>query len=441
MAFMHGRMDEAAHWFLAATRARPGSARSWTQLALVYDQLGRPADADSALAGAARAEPENPGVLYYLAWFRAPRRLVRIAPRYPRAWTLLGQVCEDLKLLQEARESYARAARGGGSAGDVEQGQRGLARIAFLTEKPEDALAPLQGLLATNPADTHMRRLRCELLARLHRDAEALADADTLAALEPDNILWAALKADLLSRKGELDRARDVVAGFARSHPGHYRSYELLANMEMRRRHLDDALTEAGRARELAPDSASVHYLVGQVLAEMGRNAAAESALTVAIGLDSAFIPAHFALGVVRERQGRLEASEAAFRSVLRLDPRNAQARNYLGYMYVDRGLKLQESLQEIELALREDPRNSAYLDSRGWAYYRLGRLEEARADLEAAVRNGGGDPVIQEHLGDVLASMKLFRLAEQAYQEASSRDPGNSGLKQKLRSAQDQQK
>jgi tetratricopeptide (TPR) repeat protein len=449
MAFMHGRVDEAAEWYRAATRAKPDDPRPWTQLALVYDQLQRPAEADSALAMAARAAPDNPGVLYYLGWSRARagrpaeaveplQQLMRTAPRYPHGWPVLGQVLEELHRFDEAREAYGHAARGEGAPSDRVPGQRGLARVSFMSGHPEQALEPIQSLLAATPADVQLRRLRCDVLLRLGRAAEALADADTLVSQEPDNIAWAALRSDLLWRANDPERARGALEAFAGAHPASHRIHELLATLEARRGRLEQALQELDAAQRLAPDSVSVYYLRGQMLAEAQRNAEAESVLTIVTGKDSTHLPALFALGVVREKQGRLEASEAAFRRVLALEPRNAQAHNYLGYMLADRGLRLEESLREIDLALSEDPGNSAYLDSRGWALFRLGRALEARAVLESAIRNGGQDAVIHEHLGDVLSFLKLHRLAIQAYQDALARDPGNESLKSKLRNSQE---
>jgi len=182
-----------------------------------------------------------------------------------------------------------------------------------------------------------------------------------------------------------------------------------------------------------------VHFRRGLVLVEMQRYAAAESALSEAVRLRPQHMAALFELGVACERQGRLEASEAAFRKLLVLDPRNAQAHNYLGYMLADRGVRLEEALREIELALKEEPKNTAYLDSRGWALYRLGRWDEARAVLESAIGQGGQDPVMHEHLGDVLNSLKLYRLAHKAYQDALAGDPNNEGLKSKLHNVDQQ--
>ena len=92
------------------------------------------------------------------------------------------------------------------------------------------------------------------------------------------------------------------------------------------------------------------------------------------------------------------------FRQALAVKPDAAAILNYLGYMNADRGVKLEESLGLIEQALRIDPENGAYLDSLGWALYRLGRYAEAERALRDAVERSGTNAVVLDHLGDALA-------------------------------------
>jgi len=48
------------------------------------------------------------------------------------------------------------------------------------------------------------------------------------------------------------------------------------------------------------------------------------------------------------------------------------------------------------------EPRNGAYLDSLGWVYFRLGKLEKAQTYLAEAKQREPDDPTIEEHLGDL---------------------------------------
>jgi tetratricopeptide (TPR) repeat protein len=106
--------------------------------------------------------------------------------------------------------------------------------------------------------------------------------------------------------------------------------------------------------------------------------------------------------GAMFERMKNYEASEAAFRKVLALNPDNASALNYLGYMLADRNLRLDEAQQMIQHALELEPGNGAYLDSLGWVYFRQGKLNDAEGLFVQALEKIGTDPTVHDHLGDV---------------------------------------
>ena len=57
-----------------------------------------------------------------------------------------------------------------------------------------------------------------------------------------------------------------------------------------------------------------------------------------------------------------------------------------------------------IRLAVADEPHTAAYLDSYGWVLYKNNELPEARLWLHRATNmEGGDDPVLFDHLGDVL--------------------------------------
>jgi len=109
-----------------------------------------------------------------------------------------------------------------------------------------------------------------------------------------------------------------------------------------------------------------------------------------------------FMRGAMYEKLKQYDAAETEFRKALALNPGNASALNYLGYMLADRNVRLSEAQQLIQKALDRDPNNGAYLDSLGWVYYRMGKLEEAEQTLRRALERFPRDPTIHDHLGDV---------------------------------------
>jgi tetratricopeptide (TPR) repeat protein len=110
----------------------------------------------------------------------------------------------------------------------------------------------------------------------------------------------------------------------------------------------------------------------------------------------------YFLRGALYERLKKYDQAEAEFRKVIEMNPENSSAMNYLGYMFADRGERLQEAMDLINKALQLEPNNAAYLDSLGWVYFHLDRLPEAEQQLKAAIERLARDPTVHDHLGDV---------------------------------------
>jgi tetratricopeptide (TPR) repeat protein len=84
----------------------------------------------------------------------------------------------------------------------------------------------------------------------------------------------------------------------------------------------------------------------------------------------------------------------------------------FRSYMLADRNVRLDEALKHISRALELEPGNGAYLDSLGWVYYRMNRLEEAETNLRRSVESVSRDATVHDHLGEVLAKRGKFKEA-----------------------------
>jgi predicted Zn-dependent protease len=113
-----------------------------------------------------------------------------------------------------------------------------------------------------------------------------------------------------------------------------------------------------------------------------------------------------FRLGAAYDAANRPADAERTFRSILSRDPLNVNALNYLGYMFANRGQNLPEALTLVDRALAGEPDNPAFLDSRGWALFKMDRAAEAEAPLRRAATALGGNSVIQSHFAEVLAAL-----------------------------------
>jgi tetratricopeptide (TPR) repeat protein len=109
------------------------------------------------------------------------------------------------------------------------------------------------------------------------------------------------------------------------------------------------------------------------------------------------------------------------------VEPANANALNYLGYLLVLRGTdRVDEAIELVRKALVAEPDNGAYLDSLGWAYYRKGDLGEAEKYLGQAATRLPRNSEVQDHLGDVLAKRGRLPDAVDAWMRALDGDGGD---------------
>lgn len=128
---------------------------------------------------------------------------------------------------------------------------------------------------------------------------------------------------------------------------------------------------------------------------------------------------AKLTLATAQQMAGDFASAEKTLREILKQTPRNPIALNNLGYFLLERNEKLDEALDLIQQAVRIDPTNPSYLDSLGWAYFKLGKFAEAEKYLKDAAKLDGGSATIQEHLGDVYQKLNKPELAKKAWQKA----------------------
>lgn len=159
--------------------------------------------------------------------------------------------------------------------------------------------------------------------------------------------------------------------------------------------------------------------------------------LDTALQIDSLMQRARFERGSILERLGRFEDALVDLRMAIQLDPDDANSANYLGYLLADHNQSLPEADSLIASALRQDPDNSAYLDSRAWLRHRQQRFPEALADIEAALASGRADPTILQHKALILEALNRIPEARSIWMEllkADPTDPRNLQAKQRLR-------
>lgn len=124
------------------------------------------------------------------------------------------------------------------------------------------------------------------------------------------------------------------------------------------------------------------------------------------------------------EKAGDYALAEQLLRDYLREKPDSAEALNFLGYLFAERGVNLDEAEKLIRRALELKPDNRDYLDSMAWVLYRKKQFAEALKWIQKALKAEPDKPfsaTIPDHAGDIHAALGDHEKAIRCWKEAVS--------------------
>jgi tetratricopeptide (TPR) repeat protein len=419
-----GNVREAAALLKQAAGKSP-SLRTFTALASAYEQMRDYGQAAAALRKALELSPGNPEIKRQLAQdlllndqldeaLKLYQELAGENPKDAQSWLRMSQIYRQKRDFNRAREAAEKA-----KAVDPESLELRFNDVNLLEAegKTQQAIAALEELLASTAKRSYSGGERANRILLLERLGVLLRAAE-----KPEKAIEA------FRRMAELDETLGarVAAQIIETWRAAKNTNKALEEAEaaikkypqdrMVRLVRATVLAESGRADEGAEDlkklldgkdDREVWVALAQVY-EKAKNFSEQSkALEAAEKLSDSKEEReaiYFMRGAMYEKMKRYEEAEQQFRRVLEMNPKNASALNYLGYMLADRGVRLEEAHQLISKALELDPDNAAYLDSLGWVYYRMGKLDEAERYLLRAIERYARDAVVHDHLGDVYA-------------------------------------
>ncbi|MES0372048.1 MAG: tetratricopeptide repeat protein [Mariprofundaceae bacterium] len=136
-----------------------------------------------------------------------------------------------------------------------------------------------------------------------------------------------------------------------------------------------------------------------------------------------------FNRAVAHESFKQYDEVESSLKRLLSTDPKNAEALNFLGYVFAEQGVKLVEAEALIKRALEEKPDDGYYLDSLAWVYFKNGNYQKAIETQALAIKQISDDPVMFEHMGDMLWKSKKEREARDQWEKALQLKHSDPGL------------
>jgi tetratricopeptide (TPR) repeat protein len=339
--------------------------------ALILDLAGRNNDADAAYRQALTLAPDSPRMV------EGYGRFLERTGRAADARTLYAKYSSDVALAPVVAAAQARIAASQTPERLVPSAAAGAAESLF---------GIAASLSDEASADVAILYLRLALY------------------LEPDLSLAKIVLADRFEALRKFDDAIQVYRGLENS-PYRFAAAVQIALDESRLNQNDKAIADLGALTQQKPDDITVWTALGDAYRAREKYPQAADAYDHAVKLVNPVTkkdwPLFYARGVSEERSHNWAAAERDLQQALKLSPEQPQVLNYLGYSWVDQGRNLPQAVAMLERARALSPNDGYIVDSVGWAYYRLGRYQDAAKTLEEAVLLVPGDPTINEHLGD----------------------------------------
>ena len=482
--------NRALKYYEQALKDAPSVSIIADELTELYIRLNRLQDAITTGEDMLKKDPNNVNARrilgsVYLAMAKGGRgdddavqkaleqyqKITQQDPSDAESWTTLGTLYSATNNNTEAEKSYKAALAADPNNADA---LGDLARLYMQNGDVKSALEKFQAAADKEPSDQTLAQLG-EALADANRHRDALEAFQRAFEMAPDNDQIAMALADEMQKVSppQLDDARKIYEHLQSTNRREPLYPLMLSGIYQEQKNLPKAREEADRAKLLDPDDPRVrlndfsllltegkideaHLVSKGILEDLDKTPSSDKARAQKLGVLRSITSAYerakrwndaaqtldiaekvastneekadvfFTRGDLFERQKQHDAAEKQFRKVIELQPDNAQALNYLGYMLADRNVKLDEASQLVQKALKMEPENGAFLDSMGWIYYRQGKYSEAQGLLERALAQTP-DPTIHDHLGDVLAKMGRTKEAASEWQASLklARQPG----------------
>jgi len=429
-----GRGDESQQYLERAVLLDPTFGPAALQLVDIYQRQNEWQKAAEVLQPLIDQDPMNAELKRQQAyfWLRAGKAdraretfkwLVEADPKDARSLFYLAESLSDMEQYSEAEKIYRKLLEQTPNDTDL-LASFGLSQVA--QRKLDEAEKTFKSLLAVpDIADNLVALGRTQLayieLQRGHYTAAVNGAKPVFVFRDKPNAQAISIALDALKKEKKYREAVDLlqplVDKFGSDPFVNSRYVELLARQGEKEKARAAAAVQVKFGTRNAIAAA-------EALLAAGDNSAALAMINDALKAKPDDMDLQFELGSAYERAGDHESAEKMFLQILAKNPEHAATLNYLGYMWADRNTNLDRAAEMLSRAVKQEPKNGAYVDSLGWAYFRQGKLDLAEKFLTDATRLLPRDATVHEHLADVLAKRGNYKRALDLYRVALTLDP-----------------
>lgn len=437
-----GNFDSAISHYEKAIKLEPTDEKSYLQVISIYEQKNEKKKAFQTIQDLVRTLPKSIQGQIFLARFlksqgnikgalNAAKQAYDANPTQTEIALFYAQILELSGDKNSANKIYEQCFNDNSSVEDL------LSKTIALYKTFGD-LNTIYKRLVEMGSRTSQKNMSIEIqkalvLWELGKNEEALTCLQSLQKINPHSEQVQYLIALAYEKLGNIEKALSVYESMDEESslfiPGNFQSLRIL-----------ESQNQMDHAYKVIQKLAQSRYAISEVFTTGANFYAKNEKYKEAIALlqegykkfsdDTQLI---FLIGVFQEKLGLIDECIVSMREVIRKDPNYSPALNYLGYLWAERGVKLDLAKTLIERALSLKPNDGFYLDSLGWVYYQKGDMAKALEVLTSASRSQPDEGVILEHIGDVYLKMKRFDDAIQTYEQALKKINLESRDKQRM--------
>ncbi len=229
------------------------------------------------------------------------------------------------------------------------------------------------------------------------------------------------------------DEAALVMRQAIKSFPEDFRVNLILGLALAQNNKSQDALPYLKKAVNLNPKDPTALSAYGFTLSQLKQNDEAILYLKKALEITPNDVNLLGTLGLIYDGKKDWNECDSIYQQALKIDSSNALINNNYAYSLSERGIDLEKALRMAKKAISKEPENSAYLDTIGWVYYKMGEYKLAEKYADIAVKIDGTKSDLWEHLGDIEYKLGEKEKAVTTWKKALELDKNNAGLKQKI--------
>lgn len=343
----------------------------------------------------------------------------------------LGSLYQMRKEYQDAAETYERLLGFNPTKIIVRERLIHIYHKLGQNEKVEKQIEEIKE--QTKPGDPRRQTLGLIYLQHGKLD-ESIKELDLIVSAWPENHMSRYYLASAYLEKGELENALKHFKLIKEGSKYFINSQMHIAYILDTQERFDEAIEVLRKALDADNKKIEIYQMLASIFQSKKEYGKAKDVIEDGLKQDDKNVELIYRLGIVLDISGEKEMSLQQMKRVLEIDPNHADALNYIGYSYAERGIRLNEAKVLIEKALKIKPDSGYIVDSLGWVYYQKGLYDKALDSLEKAVSLTPNDPAITEHLGDVYFKKREYRKALEMYQKALAlKHPQEEKIKEKI--------